>query len=173
MSAKEHNLTYERLTELLSYDPTSGFFVWLKKPSARSNRIKAGCIAGCVKNDSGYVVINIDGHSFRAHRLAWFFSYRKWPEEFIDHINHNKSDNRLENLRCATKHQNGWNLRMPSTNTSGVKGVCWDKRAGCWVAQCWVQGKHYRVGRFQDIAEAEEAMIKFRESHHKEFCNHG
>lgn len=172
-SLKELALTQERLKHLLHYNPDNGVFIWRNKPASRSNRIKAGDIAGCIKTDSGYVVINIDGKSYRAHRLAWFYVYGVWPKQKIDHINNIKSDNRILNLREASNSENGWNIGAPATNTSGVKGVCWDKQTRKWRAQCWVSGKHYVLGRFASIDEAAMVVARFREKHHGEFCNHG
>lgn len=172
-SNKELSLSLDRLKSLLKYNPDDGLFTWIKKPAARSNRIKPGDIAGCRKNDSGYIVINIDGSSFRAHRLAWFYVHGYWPDGNIDHINNIKDDNRICNIREASDSENGWNTGKPSTNTSGVKGVSWEKQTKKWLAQCWVSGKHYRVGRFSSFDAAVDAMAKFRERHHGEFCNHG
>lgn len=169
---KEIALTPERLKHLLDYNQETGIFTWLNKPAPRSNRIKPGYVAGC-KTDSGYIIINVDGYSYRAHRLAWFYVNGVWPPEKMDHINGVKHDNRIANLREASSFENGWNVGMPSTNTSGVKGVCWEKQTKKWLAQCWVSGKHYRVGRFSSFDAAVDAMVKFREKHHGEFCNHG
>lgn len=171
-TAKELALTTERLKYLLHYDPETGIFTWLMKPAPRSNRIKPGYIAGC-KNDAGYILINIDGYSYRAHRLAWFYVHGVWPEQKIDHINNIKNDNRMVNLREASNSENGWNVGMPSTNTSGIKGVCWDKKNNKWIAQCWVSGKLYKIGRFASIDAAAIAVSQFRERNHGEFHNHG
>lgn len=171
-TAKELMLTQERLKYLLHYDENTGIFTWINKPAPRSNRIKPGYIAGC-QNDSGYILINIDSHSYRAHRLAWFYVHGVWPKHKMDHINNIKSDNRISNLREASNSENGWNVGMPSTNTSGIKGVCWDKQTKKWIAQCWVSGKHYKIGRFACIDDAARAVARFREENHGEFHNHG
>lgn len=172
-TAKESALTQERLKYLLHYNPESGIFTWINKPAPRSNRIKPGYLAGCKKIDSGYVVINVDGYSYRAHRLAWFYVHGVWPREKMDHINGIKDDNRIINLREASNCENGWNVGMPSTNTSGIKGVCWDKQTKKWLVQCWVSGKQYKIGRFSSLAAAAKAIADFRVKHHGEFCNHG
>ena len=92
--------------------------------------------------------------------------------EFVDHINGNPQDNRIVNLREATSSQNAHNQRLRSTNSSGVKGVCWYPRYGMWRGQIVVKGATVHVGYFKDISEAAEAVRVAREKHHGEFARH-
>lgn len=169
-SLKELPLTQERLKHLLHYNPDTGVFTWLSKPS---RRINSGSIAGRIKPKKGYVEIGISGRIYLAHRLAWLYIYGTWPKEQVDHINGIRNDNRIKNLRLATTSQNQWNKKMQKNNTSGIKGVSWDNQRGKWIAQCWLFGKHHKIGRFSSIDDADRAIRQFREKHQGEFCNHG
>jgi hypothetical protein len=94
-------LTAERLREILGYDPETGLFTRL----VRTGRIRAGEVAGTA-HSRGYRSIVIDGRVYLSHRLAWLYVHGEWPPEQIDHINRNRADNRLVNLRAAKQSQN-------------------------------------------------------------------
>jgi len=93
-------LTQQRLKEVLVYNPCSGTFRWRKSRL----KAKAGKLAGCRRSD-GYLLIKIDGRSYRAARLAWFYTYGEWPTE-IDHINRDQTHDSIWNLRNATRIEN-------------------------------------------------------------------
>lgn len=97
-------LTAERLRELLTYDPETGEFRWRYTRGCRAR----GQIAGTV-TCLGYLTIAIDGRKYKAHRLAWLHVHGEWPYPEIDHINRIKLDNRLVNLRRATRAENNAN----------------------------------------------------------------
>ncbi len=158
-------LSLVRLKELLSYSPETGAFTWLKN----RGRITAGDFAGNL-DTRGYVRIIIDGKKYRAHRLAWLYTHGKWPEDQIDHVNGNCSDNRLENLREATCSQNNFNKPLQKNNTSGVKGVYWHKGKQRWTAMCRVNGKRFTVGTFIELEKAAEAIRDFRKANHGSFA---
>jgi hypothetical protein len=141
---------HDRLKELLSYEPASGFFFW----SHSGNR------AGCA-DANGYWVIGIDGSIYLAHRLAWLWMTGRWPSAFVDHANRVKSDNRWENLREATAAQNAANTGVRSTNKSGVKGVSWCKATRKWRATIVVGGKQKSLGRHDRIEDAAYAYREF------------
>lgn len=134
------DLTAERLRETLSYSPETGAFAWRRKP-ANAKRADAGCRAS-----SGYVLIRIDDVLYKAHRLAWLYVHGEWPSKFIDHINRDKSDNRIVNLRIATRTQNTHNVGMFSSNTSGFKGVSLHKASGLYQAYMWIGNKKKSLG---------------------------
>ena len=90
-------LTQDYLKSILHYDPDTGVFTWLKK---LSNNTKVMGVAGTIAQD-GYVKIRINSQGYPAHRLAWFYFYGTFPQEQLDHINLNRSDNAIKNLRIA------------------------------------------------------------------------
>lgn len=83
-------LSHKEAVELIQYDPVDGTFRWLK---SKNRKVKDGKIAGSI-NGSGYVLIHINGITYRAHRLAWLLVNGSWPDRHIDHINNDKADNR-------------------------------------------------------------------------------
>jgi hypothetical protein len=144
-----YELTQKRLKELLSYDQNTGLFYW--KVSRRG--VKQGTVAG-TKTKRGYIQIRIDGKSYLAHRLTWLFFYGEWPKQHIDHINHNTSDNRIDNLREASQQENTKNRSKNKNNTSGISGVHWDKKSNKWQARIGVNGKRIHLGFFDNKEEA-------------------
>ena len=144
------DLTQARLKELLSYDPNTGVFIWLVK---RPPKIFIGSIAGSL-NDRGYRRIDIDRKQHKAHRLVWLYIHGEFPNGEIDHINREKADNRLVNLRVVTRAVNQQNCALRKRNTSGVTGVCWDKRRQKWQAYVKVNKKQNSLGYFAKIEEA-------------------
>lgn len=159
-------VTQERLKELLHCDPETGVFTWLKD---RNQNVKAGDVAG--GNSNGYVRINISGKKYLAHRLFWFYLYGVWPSE-IDHINHNRSDNRLCNLRLVSRQENQRNRSINKNNTSGFPGVGWRKEVGKWQATITVSYEVKNLGHFDNISDAVEArrVANIRYGYHD---NHG
>jgi HNH endonuclease/AP2 domain len=164
MLIKQQNLTHERLLEVISYDPVTGVFVW-KKPL--NGRIKVGQIAGSI-NTNGHRQIRIDKYFWVAHRLAWFYVNKTWPENEIDHIDLVKDNNSIGNLREATRIENCSNRTASAlTNTSGYKGV--SRLRGKWHAQIKQAGKCYHLGYFDDPKVAHEAYIAASKRLHGEF----
>ena len=159
---------------MVSYDPETGLMTWLKKPSeekdyARWNSRYALKECGTV-DDKGYrriLIRFVKGKTFkiRTHRLAWFIYYGKFPDGELDHINQNKTDNRIANLRDVTKNINQKNGTRKCNNTSGVPGVTWHKQRKKWCAQFGSNGKHFHIGLFDDLSEAELAVREARATH--------
>lgn len=143
-------IALERLKELVSYDRETGRFHW---NIDRGGLIMAGHRAGYTRKD-GYLVLVLDGESYLGHRVAWFYETGSWPDEMIDHINGNPADNRLANLREATRSQNMMNMAVPPANTSGFKGVSFCKRSNRWDTYITVDRKRRRLGYFQNIEDA-------------------
>ena len=138
---------------------------------ATGRNSKAGEVVGGLS--SGYVLARVWGVKRGVHRLIFLWHHGWLPPE-VDHKDENPLNNRIENLRAATHSQNLCNRSLASTNTSGVKGVSWAKRQKKWHAQCRIAPLgRVHLGYHSNIADAENAVRKFRGLHHGEFANHG
>jgi hypothetical protein len=144
-------LTSERLRQVLAYDPATGIFVWRNKPRGRDRTI-----AG-TQTSHGYIQISVDGKLYPAHRLAWLYVHGAWPKGEIDHIDGARANNAATNLRDATHSQNLANQKLSLANTSGFKGVCFNKERNRWVAYIKVLGRRRHLGRFKTPEAAHEA----------------
>jgi hypothetical protein len=131
-----------------------------------------GMLAGGEKPKRSYRYIHIKGANYLAHRLIYLYHHGIMPK-FIDHIDENKVNNTIENLRPATHQQNCLNIGIKKSNTSGVKGVSWHPRDKVWMAQIRIEGKKVFLGNYKDIAEAEKIVRLTRDKFHGEFINHG
>jgi len=136
------------MTELLYFYPETGIIL-RRNPSTRTG---VDSIAGSV-GARGYRCISVDYKIYKAHRLMWFYVYKKWPKN-TDHINGNKDDNRIVNLRECSSSQNNMNKCIQSNNTSGFKGVSFHKRIGKWYARIGVGRTRKSLGYFDTPDEA-------------------
>lgn len=152
-SKKQNALAYERLTELLKYDQETGVFTWTK---VTTNKVACGDRAGMVSK-RGYIVIGIDRLSFTGHRLAWFYVHKQWPIGELDHIDRNRTNNSISNLRPATTAENAHNSGNRKNNTSGIRGVSWDKKYKKWMAKICLNKKQIYIGHFASKLEAAAA----------------
>lgn len=160
-------LTADRIRVLLDYDPGLGLFIW----KTQVNRfVHVGGVAGVICPGTGYRKIRIDGSRYLAHRLAWLYVHGKWPEADIDHINGQRSANRISNLREATRSQNNANSRRSRANTSGVKGVHWCREKGRWRAYIRVNRTRKFLGSFDVLDEARAAYEQAAHEHFGEFA---
>lgn len=130
-------LTAENLRSRYDYDPLTGVFT---RRVSRSNSVKVGSAAGSASSD-GYLRIWIDGHSYKAHRLAWLHAYGVWPTKQIDHLNGDRADNRIANLREADQPEQNANTRRRTNNTSGRRGVSLHKASGKYTARLSFRGR--------------------------------
>ena len=124
------------------------------------------------KNKDGYFVCQWKHKIMYLHRMIFMYHHGYLPEQ-IDHIDGNKSNNKIDNLRAADNSLNMHNTTKRVDNTSGVKGVWFSKRDNKWVAEFQFRGKKIHVGAFIDIEEAEIMIQQKRQSVVKEFTNHG
>ncbi len=154
-------ITQERLRELVHYCPDTGIFTHLQS----KGRKKAGMRAGWLRND-GYIETEVDGKGYKSHRLAWLYIYGNWPAYHIDHIDGDRSNNRLSNLRDVNRFFNSQNQRLPhKINKSGFLGV---HKNGCkFRAQIRVNGKNKHLGLFDDAESAHEAYLIAKRDLHK------
>ena len=160
MTKKLTEITADKLRELLDYDPDTGRFTWRIAPRGH----RAGSIAGCL-DSYGYVVIRIDGANRKAHRLAWQHTYGTLPDGQIDHINCDRADNRIANLRVVTAQENQHNQRDARRgNQAGLLGV--SPKRGRWRSQIKVDGKKLHLGMFDTPEEAHAAYLEAKRKHH-------
>lgn len=150
-------LTVERLRQVLIYDPATGVF----------RRRTTGKLAGCSVG-GGYVRVGVDGGRYEASRLAWFYVHGVWPADLIDHVNLDPSDNRLCNLREATRSQNGANSPCSKNNRVGVKGV--RRRGDRFQARIMAAGRLMSIGCYPTAEEAGRAYASAAERFFGEFA---
>jgi hypothetical protein len=154
------NLTAEQMREFFTYDPDTGE---IRNAKARSHT-HADKVVGCI-NSTGYLLCTIGGVKYRAHRLAWLYVYGKWPDGHIDHINRNRLDNRICNLRDVTAVQNHQNRQKATSTSSGRLGVTYSSRAKAWRAKITVNHKVIHLGDFKDL----DAAIRAREASERQY----
>lgn len=186
-NSARREITPEMARELLEYDPASGALKWKRRDSSLFadttfggreglakawNKMWAGKPAFRKIDKDGYLAGKIFAKSYQAHRVAWAVYYGEWPDGQIDHINHDPTDNRLENLRVVSPVGNGRNKRLPSNNKSGTPGVSWDEKLQRWRCYIGVGHKNVYVGRFKTKEAAVEAR-KLAEHRFGFHPNHG
>ena len=170
----------EALREALDYNPETGRFTWKFRPRDHFQNVKvwknvnnrfAGKEAGAI-NKQGYRIIQINGLMLKAHRIVIALADGRWPEYEVDHINQTRDDNRLANLRKATRLENMQNRSQFKSNTSGVTGVFWHKDNKKWVAFIRAANCQTYLGSFVnfDNAVAARKAAEVRFGFHK---NHG
>lgn len=146
----------DRLRAELEYDPNTGIVVWRKDQPLTA--IKAGALAGHLS--SGYYRLGFRGRKYQLHRVIWALHYGTYPGSIIDHINGDKLDNRIVNLRLASAQQNSWNQRVSKNNTTGFKGVT-KRESGGYSACIRVNKNRLSLGTFKT---AEQAAIAYNKA---------
>ena len=156
-------LTYEQVSELLSYDPLTGDLYWKVPCGGRRMGVPAGSV-----DAYGYRAVAVLRTTYKSHRLAWLLSYGTWPEHELDHINGVRDDNRLANLRAATREVNAQNLHSARTDSqTGVLGVGWHAKAGKFRARIRANGKQVELGYFSDAETAHQAYVAAKRRLHE------
>lgn len=166
MAEAKHLPPLNIVRDRLSYDAETGTLTWRSRAGthARWNTRYAGRPAGTV-TDRGYIAISIDGRFYKAHRLAWYAHHGTLPAGFVDHVNGDKTDNRLANLRDVPHQTNMRNQRLRSDNTTGVPGV-YRRSDGGWYAQGrTLDGRNKHIGNFASFEDAASARSEFQRRH--------
>lgn len=155
--------------ERISYNKETGAFTWVV--SARG--IKAGKAAGSV-SPHGYLIIKIGRKPVRACRLAWFLTHGEWPDGEVDHINGNRLDDRLCNLRVVDRAGNSQNQRRAhaDNNSCGLLGVTWNRQHKKWQAKLQARKIRHHIGYFSDPSAAHAAYMEAKSRLHIEGCGH-
>lgn len=157
-------ITQELVRYLFNYE--NGILTW-KNPT--SKKFKPGNVAG--KMDKDYSRVKVNRRMYLIHRLVYLYHHGNLPK-YIDHIDGNPLNNKIENLRECTLSQNVHNSKLCKINTSGVKGVSWNKRNKKWVVCINSQNKRKHIGYFDDFELAELVAIEVREKYHRGFARH-
>lgn len=180
-------LNGDSVRRLLQYNPDTGDFIWRPRsaddfPNTQNprrvamawNTAHAG-LSPSTLSKSGYAVIGIRPKQYFAHRLAWLYSFGGWPDGPLDHINGNRADNRLKNLRVVDNQTNQRNASRWATNRSGVTGV-YRYKPSTWRAFIYVGGRYVHLGNFREFdaavsaRKAAEREYGFHRNHGREKC---
>lgn len=157
------NLTQSAAREIFAYDPDSGYLHWRISPKWG---IRAGDKVGYM-HKSGYVATKFKRDQYLVHRIVWLIEFGYFPTVDIDHINRDRSDNRIINLRLATRAQNAQNCVTRRIGNSGVPGVSWHKQSKKWRASIKANGEHIHLGGFDCLDDAALARKLGEIAHHK------
>ena len=152
---------------MFDYDKETGDLIWKVKRRGITN----GAVVGCTTKE-GYRQVRINNKSYLAHRIV-FLLHKGYLPKTLDHINGDRADNRIENLRPVTVNQNQHNRKLNKNNTSGHKGVSWCKRTNKWKAAVKLEGKRINLGAFDNLEEAAEVVRAGREELHGDYAHHG
>lgn len=154
-------LTQARLKELLHYDPETGDFTNLKSGKGRK---PVGAVVGCA-HKHGYVSSMIDGKNYLHHRLAWLYVHGRFPAADTDHADGDRTNNRLANLREATRAENCQNAALKANNRCGTTGI--HQVGHRWRANITVRGQRTNLGYFATMQEAQSAYLAAKSDLHK------
>lgn len=166
-------ISHAELLEKYHYDPDTGHFWWrARNPKHPTKNKPVGHIRMW-----GYVEIGVRKGSktkyYKAHRLAWFYVYGEWPSMHLDHINHDRADNRIDNLRLATRKQNQGNMKRGVRNKSGYKGASQCPKSGKWRSYVCKNGKNIALGTFDTPLQAHRAYMRAARELYGEFASAG
>lgn len=158
----DNTMTQDFLKECVTYDPDTGIFIWNTRPLSHfkdlhawsvTNSIYEGKVAGRL-NREGYIEITIGYKFYRAHRLAFLYMEGYLPENCVDHIDKNKSNNKWENLREVSIMCNGQNCNLAKNNKTGITGVHLNKKTNKFISYIMTAGVAKRLGSFSNLDDA-------------------
>ena len=156
-----------RVKELFDYKE-DGNLIWIK--ISRYNRVQEGSIAGTPLGRGGYKRVSVDGKNYLLHRLVFLWHYGYMPENEVDHIDKDSTNNRIENLREVSRSCNIRNSNERVDNTSGIKGVTWHKRLNRWGVRIFNK-KEIHLGYFEDFTEAAAHRLAAEQALNWSSCN--
>ena len=163
-------ITAEEARALLNYDPNTGEFTW-KVSHGSNGKIREGKKTG-VKHNKGYVKICINKRQYQAHRIAWLITHGKWPTGVIDHIDRDRSNNRLSNLRDISSVENSHNsIKATSLSKSGLRGVYMKKGSERWCASIRANGEIHALGWFDSKELAYAAYLDAKAKYHPSYSS--
>ena len=164
---KKHlKIDVEKCKELFEY--RDGKLIWKVRTA---NNVKVGDVAGSLSKSTGYYIVQIDGKRFRVSRIIYAMHFGDPGGMQVDHVNQNRKDNRIENLRLVTNQENQRNTTKQKNNSSGITGVSWDKGKQKWQVEIYVDGKNIHCGYFIHLGAAaverkyQELKYGFHENH--------
>lgn len=164
MSKNDSTINQDLLHKYFYY--YNGNIYWKISYGSRKINTKCGCL-----DEKGYEYTMFCGKNLKNHRII-FMMFHGYLPKVVDHINGIKNDNRIENLRAATKSQNGFNSKISKANKSGVKGVSWDKKRKKWKVQISINCKNKCIGRYDDLELAELVATEARDKYYGKFARH-
>jgi hypothetical protein len=162
--AYRSGLTSDAVNDVLDYDPATGVFTWKVRASARR---RIGSVAGGLHPD-GYRIIKVHGISIRAHWLAWLVTHGEWPAKELDHINRNRDDNRIANLRTCSRAENAQNRASGVAPSKYGRGVYFARSR--YFAKIRCGGRNIHLGHFPTAEEAANAYLEARRELHADFA---
>jgi hypothetical protein len=157
-------LTQNRVKEIFDYD-SNGYLIWKIK---KADHVQIGSKAGGLAN-TGYMDVRFDYKLYLCHRVI-FLWHHGWLPKIIDHIDNDKTNNKIENLRAATSSQNGANSKARKNNTSGVKGISYVSQSNRWHAYINKDRKRTNLGYFKSFEDAKIAVQSMRQDLYQEFA---
>lgn len=160
-------ITQAELKYWLTYNEATGIFTWLR---VSANCVKVGAIAGGLHKGIGYWFTRVGGGRYGNAQLAWLYVYGELPPLEIDHMNRDKADNRISNLRLATRHQNVYNRKVSTATKSGFTGVTWYAPGRSWLVRVSANGVRKCFGYFKDLELACLVAVEARSKLQGEFA---
>jgi hypothetical protein len=165
---KYKDINVDEVREVFDYNEETGDLIWNIRKGPRAN---IGDVAGCY-NNTGYRQIKYKGKPYLSHRLIWLYVYGYFPIDEIDHIDGDRANNRISNLRAVSRQENQKNTKLSKNSSTGIIGVYWNKNTSKWQAHITINWKQIYLGIFSDFFEACCAR-KSAESKYGFHPNHG